>query len=76
MPGHPYTPAQYALQRVVKRFSNLLFEFAQHHLTNTYAVVFCFCQFENIDSLVLRYLDTGAIPFEGFSEERVFDHEV
>jgi hypothetical protein len=49
---------------------------AEHRLTHTYAVVFHFCQLENIDYLVLRYLNTGALPFEEFSEEWVFDDEV
>jgi len=69
MPGHPYTPAEYALQKVVKSFGNLLFELAEHQLIHTYAVVFRFFQLEDIDYLVLRYLNTGALPFEEFSEE-------
>jgi hypothetical protein len=60
---------------VVESFSNLLSELAEHHLTHTYAVVFHFCQLENIDYLVLRYLNTGALPFEEFSEEWLFDGE-
>jgi hypothetical protein len=75
MPGHHYLPAEYALQRVVETFGNLLFELAEYHLTHTYAVVFCFCQFENINYLVLRYLNTGALPYEEFSEEWLFDGE-
>jgi hypothetical protein len=62
MPGHRYTLAEYTLQRVVKSFGNLLFELAEHHLTHTYAVVFRFCQLESIDYVVLRYLNTGALP--------------
>ena len=69
MPGHQFTQAEYALQKVVESFGNLLFELAEHHLTHTYAVVFRFCQYENIDYLVLRYLNTGALPYEEFSEE-------
>jgi hypothetical protein len=76
MPGHKYTPAQYALQRIVESLGNLLFEFAEHRLTHTYAVVFRFSRIENIDYLVLRYLNTGALPFEEFSEEWLFDDEV
>jgi hypothetical protein len=67
MPGHQYTPAEYALQRVVKSFGNLLFASAEHQLTHTYAVVFNFCQLENIDYLLLRYLNTGTLPVEEFS---------
>jgi len=75
MPGHQYTPAEYALQTVVKSFSNLLFELAERRLTHTYAVVFRFCELENIDYLVLRYLNTGALPFEEFSEKWLFEGE-
>ena len=64
MPGHQYTPAKYALQKIVESFDNLLFELAENHLTHTYAVVFRFCQLENLDYLGLRYLNTGALRFE------------
>jgi hypothetical protein len=73
MPGHHYTPAECALQRIVESFGNLLFELAEHQVTHTYAVVFRVCQIENIDYLVLRYLITGVVPFEEFSEEWLFD---
>jgi hypothetical protein len=72
MPGHQYTQTQYALQKVVESFGNLLFELDAHYSTHTYAVVFCFCQLENIDYLVQRYLNTGALPFEEFSKEWLF----
>jgi len=75
MPRHRYTQAEYALQKVVESFGNLLFELAEHHLTHTYAVVLRFCQLENIDYLVLRYLNTGALPYEEFSEEWLYDGE-
>jgi hypothetical protein len=48
---------------------------AEHCLTHIYTVVFRFCQLEIIDYLVLRYLITGALPFEEFSEEWLFDVE-
>jgi hypothetical protein len=69
MPGHQYTQAEYALQRIVESFGNLLFELAKHRSTHTYAVVFHFCRLENINHLVLRYLNTGALPFKEFSED-------
>jgi hypothetical protein len=75
MPGHQYTQTEYALLKVVESFGNLLSELPEHHLTHTYAVVFCFCQLENIDYLVLRYLNTGDLPFEECSEEWLFDRE-
>jgi hypothetical protein len=75
MPGHQYTPAEYALRQIVESFARLLSELAEHRLTHTYPVVFHFCQLENIDYLVLRYLNTGALPFKEFSEESLFDDE-
>jgi hypothetical protein len=76
MPGHQYTPAEYALQQKVESFGRLLSELEEQRLHHIYAVVFLFCQLENIDYLVLRYLNTGALPFEEFSEEWLFDGEV
>jgi len=37
--------------------------------TRTYQVVLRFCELENINYLLLRDLNTGALPFEEFSEE-------
>jgi hypothetical protein len=76
MPGHQYTPAEYALQKIVESFGKLLSKLAEHRLTHIYAVVFRFCQLENINYLVLRYLNTGVLPFEEYSEEWVHDSEV
>jgi len=69
MPGHRYTPAEYALTRVVETFGNLLFTLHEHNLIHTYRVVFRFAQLENIDYLVRRYLNTELLPFEEFSGE-------
>jgi hypothetical protein len=75
MPGHRYTPAEYALQKIVKSFGRLLSELEEDRLTHICAVVLLFCQLENIDYLVLRYLNTGAVPFKQFSEEWLLDGE-
>jgi len=75
MPGHRYTHAEYALQQVVELFGNLVFALHEHNLFHTYCVVFRFVQLENIDYVVLRYLNTGLLPFEGFSEDLLFDEE-
>jgi hypothetical protein len=75
MPGHQYTPGAYRLQQLVESVGNLFSELAEHHLTHTYAVVFRFCQLEGIDYLVLRYVNTSALPHEEFSEELLFDGE-
>jgi len=76
MPGHRYTPAEYALQQKVESFARLLSELAEHRLFHIYDAVLWFCQQENIDYLVLRYLITGALPFEEYSEEWLFDGEI
>jgi len=76
MPGHRYTQSEYALQQVVEAFGNLLFSLEEQRLTYTYQVVFHFCELENINYLVLRYLNTGALLFEEFSEEWLFEAEV
>jgi hypothetical protein len=76
MPGHHYTPAEYALQQKVESFARLLSELEEHHLTHIYRVVFLWCQLEGIDYLVLRYLNTGALPFEEFSEEWLYPGEI
>jgi hypothetical protein len=54
----------------------LLFQWEEAHLTHIYRVVFQFLQHETIDYLVLRYLHTGALPFEEWAEEWLFDGEV
>ena len=69
------TQSEYALQQVVELFGNLLIQLEEAHLTHTYQTVFRFCQLENIDYLVLRYLNTGALPFEEWAEEWLFDGE-
>jgi len=71
-----YEPAEYALQRIVQRFGDLLFTLAECNLSHIYAVGFRYCQLESIDYLVLRYLNTGALPYEEFSEEWLYDEEI
>jgi len=75
MPGHRYTPAEYALIQVVETFGNLLYTLQEHNLIHTYRVVFRFVQLENIDYLVLRYLNTGLLPFEEFSTDESWNYE-
>jgi hypothetical protein len=73
MPGHHYTPAEYALQQEVESFSNLVDQLEEACVIHIYRVVCLFCEYENIRYLVLRYLDAGALPFEVYSEDRSFD---
>jgi hypothetical protein len=68
MPGHHYTAAGLALQRVVESFGNSRFKLAEHRFTHTYAVGFRFCQLENMYYLVVRFLNTGTLPLEEFSK--------
>jgi hypothetical protein len=75
MPGHQYTPAVYALQKIVKSFGNLLSELAEHNLTHTNTVEFPFCQYNNIDYLVLIYSITGTFLLGEFPKELLFENE-
>jgi len=76
MPGHRYTHYEYALQQTVELFGNLLFTLHEHNSLRIYHVVFRFVQLENLDYPVLRYLNTGLLPFEEFSENLLFDEEM
>jgi hypothetical protein len=76
MAGYQYTPAEYALQHVVECFGILFSELAEQNVTHTSVVVFLFCHIENINYLVLRYLDTGALPFEEFSKVWLHNGEI
>jgi hypothetical protein len=72
-PGHQYTPTKNALQRVLETFGNLLFSLAKHHLSHYYTLLCCSCELESIDYLVLKYLNTGALPWVKYSEQMLFD---
>jgi len=76
MSGRHMTQSEYALQRVIGLFGDLLYQLEEAHLTHTYRVVFHICQLENIDYLVLRYLNTGALPFEEGAEQWSHQGEV
>jgi hypothetical protein len=76
MSGQRLTQSEYALKQVVELFGNLLMQLEEAHLTHTFQVVLRFCQLENIDYLVQRYINTGALPFAEWAEEWLFDGEV
>jgi hypothetical protein len=76
MSGRHLTQSEYALQSVVELFGNLRIQLEETRLTHTYQVVLRFCQLENIEYLVLRYLNTGALPFEEGAADWLFDGEV
>jgi hypothetical protein len=57
-------------------FGELLSQLAEAGLTRTYRDSCRFCELENIDYLGLRYLNTGASPFEEWAEEWLHEGEV
>jgi hypothetical protein len=70
------TQSEYALSQIVDLFGDLLTRLEEERLTHTYQVVFRFLQIENIDYLVLRFLNTGLLSYEEWAEEWLFDEEV
>jgi len=76
MSGQHLTQSEYALQQIVVLFGELLSRLAEAGLIHTYRNVFRFCELENIDYLVLRYLNTGASPFEEWAKEWLYNGEV
>jgi len=75
MPGRQLTQAEYALQKTVESFGNLLLQLEELLLTHTYREVFLFCQLGNVGCLVLRYLNTHVLPFEEYSKDLLIDEE-
>jgi len=76
MSGRHLTIFKYALRQVVVLFSKLLSRLEEAGSTRTYRDVFRVCELENIDYVVLRYLNTGASPFEEWAEEWLHNGEV
>jgi hypothetical protein len=76
MSGRHLTKSKYALQKSITSFGHLHFQLEEAHLTHTNQVVFRFCQLENIDYLVLRYLNTSALSFEEWAKEWLHDGEM
>jgi hypothetical protein len=69
MSGQRLTQSEYALQKVVELFGNLLIQLEEAHLTHTYQMVSHFCQLGNIVYQGLTYLNTCALPFQEWAEE-------
>jgi hypothetical protein len=67
MSGQRLSQSKYALQQVVVLFGELLIQLDEAGLTHTYRDVLRYCELENINYLVLRYVNTGAGPFEEFA---------
>jgi hypothetical protein len=76
MSGQRLIESEYALQQIVVLIGELLSQLAEAELTRTYRDVLCFCELENIDYLVLGYLNTCVSPFKEWPEEWLFDGEV
>jgi hypothetical protein len=76
MSGAHLSPYEYALHTVVVLFGELLIQLDEAGLTDTYPHVLRYCELENIQYLVLRYVNIGAGPFEEFAEEWLHNGEV
>jgi hypothetical protein len=76
MSGQQLTQSEYGLQHIVVLFRELLSQLADARLTHIYKLVFHFCELENIDYLVLRYLNTGTSPFKERAKEWLQDGEI
>jgi hypothetical protein len=76
MSGRQLSRSEYALQQVVVLFGELLIQLDEAGLTRTYQDVLRYCELENINYLVLRYMNTGCGPYEELAEEWLFDGEV
>jgi len=53
----------------VEILGDLLFHLAEACVTHIYRMVFHFCELGNLDDLVLRYLNSGALQFKKWAEE-------
>jgi hypothetical protein len=76
MSGRHLTQSAYALQQIVELSGDLLPRLEEVHFTHTYQVVFRFLQIENIDYLVLRFLNTGLLLYKEWAEEWLFNEKV
>jgi hypothetical protein len=76
MSGRQLTQSEYALQQVVVRFGELHIQLDEAGLTHTYRDILRYCELENINYLVLRYVNTGAGPYEEWAERWLHDWEV
>jgi hypothetical protein len=76
MSGQHLAQSEDALQHVVVLSRDLLYQRDEAGFTRTCCDVFRFCHLENIDYLVLRYQNTGKLPFEEWAEEWLYDAHV
>jgi len=76
MSGQRLSQSEYALQQVVVLFGELLIQLDEAGLTHTYCDFLRYCELDNINYLVLRYVNTGGGPFKEWAEEWLNDGEV
>jgi hydrogenase-4 membrane subunit HyfE len=76
MSGPQLTQSKYSLQLIVVLFGELLSQLEDAGSTRTYRHVLGFCTPENIDHLVVMYLNTGVSPVEEWAEEWLDTGEV
>jgi hypothetical protein len=69
------SPYEYALHKVVVLFGELPIQLDAAGLTHTYRDILRYCQLENIQYMVLRYVNTGAGPYEEWAEEWLHEGE-
>jgi hypothetical protein len=70
------TQSEYALQQIVALFGEPLAQLPEAGVTRIYRHVFPFCELQNIDYLVFKYLITGLQPFEKWAEESLHEGQV
>ena len=76
MPGHRLTQSQYAHQKNVEHFRNLIVQLDEQALTHIPRVVWLVVISIGIGYPVHRYVSTGLLLIEEFSEDSLFPGEV
>jgi hypothetical protein len=64
------------MQQIIALFGELLSQLEELGLTCIYQDIFRVCELKNIGYMVLRYLNTGAPPFEEWAKEWLHKGEV
>ena len=75
MPGHRLTRSQYAHQKNVEHFGDLIVQLDEQTLTHTSCVVWHVAISIGIGYPVHRYVSTGLLPFENYSDACLFPGE-
>ena len=75
MPQFRLTESEYALQKKVESFRDIIFTLEEETWTHLSQVVLLYPQCERIDYLLHSYLSTKLVPFEEYSEEHSFPEQ-